>query len=291
MGLQTRNEMEVSVITDEIDNDLERAAAVMVECGVRVAELRQIWDKNIVDAPREYWERARDIFARQDIRVAGIASPFFKCDLPGDTSSAPAGRMHSAQVRGLDEQTQVLDRAIEAAHFFDTKLVRVFSFWRRGSLTQEVEDTIVDSFREPAATAAGAGIVLGIENEGACYIGTGEQLASVLKRIDSEAVRAIWDPGNALLDGDEPYPRGYNAVRDFIAHVHVKDYKMPAGQGSPQWAVVGEGDIDYTGQVRALKESGYDGYLSLETHYDGNGSKEAACRLCLERLIAIAGSA
>ncbi|MCW3058684.1 MAG: Sugar phosphate isomerase/epimerase [Capsulimonas sp.] len=282
--------MEVAVITDEIDSDPERAAAVMSDCGVRVAELRQIWDKNIVDAPVKYWRRAKDIFARQGITVAGIASPFYKCDLPGDPSHTPAGRLHNAEVRGLDGQADVLARAIEAAHFFDASLVRVFSFWRRGEMTPEVEDTIVDAFREPAATAASAGIVLGIENEGACYIGTGEQLGRVLRRIDSDSVKAIWDPGNAFLDGDEPYPRGYHAVSDLIAHVHVKDYRMAPGKKSPEWAVVGEGDIDYLGQLSALKKSGYAGYLSLETHYEGSWSKEAASRLCLEKLIDLVGN-
>jgi len=279
--------MEVSVITDEIDSDLERAVAVMSECGVRAAELRQIWDKNIVDAPRDYWERAREILARQNIKVVGIASPFYKCDLPG-VDGEPTGRMHNAEVRGMDEQAQVLDRAIEAAQFFDTNLVRVFTFWRRGKLTPDVEEAIVDAFRLPASIASSAGIVLGIENEGACYIGTGEQLRNIVRRISADSVRGIWDPGNALLDGEEPFPRGYNAARDVIAHVHVKDYTMSTG--SPRWAVVGEGDVDYRGQIDALRKTGYDGYLSLETHYDGDGSKADASRLCLQRLIDMAGN-
>ena len=283
--------MKVSVITDEIDCDLERAVAVMSDCGIRAAELRQIWDKNIVDAPREYWKRAKDILARQGMVVVGIASPFYKCDLPGDTAKVPPGRLHNAEVRGWDEQADVLGRAIDAAHFFDTNLVRVFSFWRRDGLTSEVEDAIVDAFREPSATATNAGIVLGIENEGACYLGTGKQLGRVLQKIGSDSVKAIWDPGNAFLDGDQPYPDGYNAVKKFIAHVHVKDYRMSAGQSPHEWAVVGEGDVDYPGQVGALKKAGYDGYLSLETHYDGLGSKEAASRLCLQKLINLVGRA
>jgi sugar phosphate isomerase/epimerase len=54
--------------------------------------------------------------------------------------------------------------------------------------------------------------------------------------------------------------------------------------------VVGEGEIDYRGQVRALRESGYTGYLSLETHYTGAGSKEASSRVCLEGLIKLVNS-
>ena len=104
--------MKVSVITDEIDADLERAAQVMAECGVRAAELRQLWDKNIVDAPTEYWQRAREILVRNDMHVVGIASPFFKCELPGDPADGPAGRLHNAQTRTIAEQPEVLERLL-----------------------------------------------------------------------------------------------------------------------------------------------------------------------------------
>ena len=292
--------MKLSVITDEIDADLETAVAVMSEFGIKAAELRQLWDKNIVDAPREYWERARDILVKNGMYVVGIASPFLKCDLPGDIGDEPGGRMHNAQVRGMDEQAGVLARAIDAAHYFDTNLVRVFSFWRRGPLTDAKLDIIVNAFRQPAAIAASKGIVLGIENEGACYIGTGEELARLLDRIASysttpspfqgegrggvSSVRAIWDPGNALLDGEVPYPHGYQSLRRHIQHVHIKDYTIRDGYRNPKWAIVGDGDVDYRGMISALASSGYDGYLSLETHYDGPGAPADASRECLTRL-------
>jgi sugar phosphate isomerase/epimerase len=282
--------MKVAVITDEIDADVERATAVMAEYGVHAAELRQIWDKNIVDAPREYWQRAKDILVARGMTVVGIASPFYKCALPGDPVEGPAGPMHSATARGLADQIEVLERSIEAARFFDTKLIRVFSFWRRQSLSPTIEEAIVDAFAEPAAIASEAGVVLGLENEHACYIGTGAQAGRVLGKIRSSSVRAIWDPGNAFCDGEQPFPHGYEGVRDFLVHVHVKDAAVGPGKSSPEWTVVGEGEIDYRGQVRALRESGYTGYLSLETHYTGAGSKEASSRVCLEGLIKLVNS-
>jgi sugar phosphate isomerase/epimerase len=93
------------------------------------------------------------------------------------------------------------------------------------------------------------------------------------------------------MDGEQPFPRGYEAVRDFIAHVHIKDAHVPEGSIKPEWAVVGEGAIDYVGQMRALRESGYDGYLSLETHYNGKETKEASSRACLEGLIKVVDAA
>jgi sugar phosphate isomerase/epimerase len=256
----------------------------MAEYGVRGAEVRTLWDKNIADAPREYWQRAKDLLDAKGMHVVGVASPFFKCDLPGQETEGPAGPLHSATARGLGDQIKLLEYCIEAARFFDTNLISVFSFWKHGALTPEIEEQIVDAFTEPAALAEQAGIILGLENEHACYLGTGAQVGRVLAEIASPAVRAIWDPGNALMDGELPFPNGYDAVKPFVTHVHVKDVVMKPGASQPEWTVVGGGQIDYRGQIAALRADGYPGYLSLETHWSGAGSKEASSRACLEAL-------
>ena len=284
--------MKLAVITDEIDADLGRALDVMAEYGVRGAELRQLWDKNISDAPQEYWQRAKRELDSRGMTVAGIASPFYKCALPGAEPDGPAGPLHGATARGLGDQISLLERCVEAAQFFDTKLIRTFSFWRNGLLTPAQEETIADAYAEPSEIAARAGIVLGIENEHDCCLATGAQTARVLEEIHSPAVQAIWDPGNAFMAGELPFPTGYEALKDFIVHVHIKDARVAPGALLPEWTVVGEGAIDYAGQLAALKQSGYDGWISLETHHRGHSTKEAASRASLEglqRLLAATG--
>ncbi len=277
--------MKLAVITDEIDADLGHALDVMAEYGVRGAELRQIWDKNIAEAPRDYWQRAKDELGARGMTVVGIASPFYKCALPGAEPDGPAGPLHSASARGLGDQIALLERCMEAARFFDTTLIRTFSFWKGGPLTPTQEEMIVDAYAEPAQMAERAGLTLVVENEHACCLATGAQTARVLEEIASPAVRAVWDPGNAFMAGELPFPRGYEAIKDFIAHVHVKDAAVPPGAPAPAWTVVGEGEIDWAGQLAALKRDGYAGWLSLETHYSGHATKEASSRACLEGLI------
>lgn len=276
--------MKLAVITDEIDADLGHALDVMAEYGVRGAELRQVWDKNIAEAPKDYWQRAKDLLDARGMTVVGIASPFYKCAPPGAETDGPLGPLHSASARGLGDQIALLERCFEAARFFDTTLVRTFSFWKQGPLTPAQEEMIVDAYAEPALMAERAGLTLVIENEHACCLATGSQTARVLAEIASPAVRAVWDPGNAFMAGELPFPTGYEAIKDFIAHVHVKDAAVPAGALAPAWAVVGEGEIDWAGQLAALKRDGYAGWLSLETHYSGHATREASSRACLEGL-------
>jgi sugar phosphate isomerase/epimerase len=193
--------------------------------------------------------------------------------------------MHLAKARGLSEQIEMLRRCCGLAHQFGTDKIRVFTFWRHEELTPALEERIVDAFAEPVRVAEEEGVTLVLENEHACYIGTGAEAARILSAVASPRLRACWDPGNALFAGEEPYPSGYEAVRPFVAHVHIKDAVREADGKTLRWCVVGDGVIDYDGQFDALRRDGYDGYLSLETHYiPAGGRPEDGSRPCLAAL-------
>jgi len=273
--------MELSIITDEISMDFGHALDVMLEHGVKSAELRSLWGANIVDLPDEEIGRAKSALDSREMTVSCIASPLFKCELQ-ESGGGSTGRTHQAQERGLQEQMAVLDRCIHLASVFDTQFIRVFSFWRRGALTENIEAEIVRAFEEPAVRAEKANVILGLENEHACYLGTGEEIGRVIRAVNSPALRAVWDPGNAFCAHEVPYPDGYEAVKDFIVHVHVKDVVWE--DDKPKFVCIGDGDIDYVGQFRALEADGYEGYLSLETHYKPGGAAEEGSRQCLASL-------
>ena len=273
--------MKLSVITDEISQDVEHAVRVMGEYGVRGAELRGVWNVNIADIDDATARRAKKLLDANGIQVSSIASPFYKCDLYEEGAEVK-GPMHLATPRDLSEQMDMLHRCMDLAHFFETPIIRVFSFWKRGELTPEIEKRIVDSFAEPVKVAERKGVVLALENEHSCYLGTGAEVARVARAVGSPHLRLCWDPGNALCAGETPYPDGYNAVRDLVVHVHVKDGVLE--DGTVRFVVVGVGAIDYAGQFEALRQDGYTGWISLETHARIDGDSERASRLCLQAL-------
>jgi sugar phosphate isomerase/epimerase len=256
--------VKLSVITDEISLDLAHALDVMREFGVHGAELRGIWDANVADLPAEKVKEAKALLDNNGFTVSAIASPFFKCNLT-DNEAGETGSTHLAATRSLGDQIALLERCIELAVTFDTRIIRVFAFWKRGLLTQEIEDRIVEAFAEPVKMAEDRGMILALENEHDCYLGGAVETARVLSRVNSPALKAVWDPGNAFFTGENAFPTGYEAIRYYIAHVHVKDaLRRPDGQD--EFVVVGDGVIDYRAQFAALKSDGYRGYLSLETH-------------------------
>ena len=72
-------------------------------------------------------------------------------------------------------------------------------------------------------------------------------------------------------------------LRQRIVHVHAKDCLLEGQR--PIWCELGEGSVDWKGQIRALAMDGYQGWISLETHWPGpGGDKHAASVICGQNL-------
>lgn len=280
--------MKLSVITDEISTDFAHALDVMREYNVHGAELRGMWNKNLVDLDNDEIDRALAILRDKGAVTSCIASPLYKCDLNADVS-VESGNTHQARERVHAEQLALLERCIRLADKFDTRLVRVFSFWKKGELTPEIEEQIAEELTQATEIAEREGITLVLENEHACYLGSGVETARMLRRINSPSLRAIWDPGNAYCTGEVPFPDGYEALKEFIAHVHLKD-AIGSNEKTYSFVSIGDGRIDYAGQFSALKNDGYTGWLSLETHFSPNGNSESGSTRCLAVLNSMLGN-
>jgi L-ribulose-5-phosphate 3-epimerase len=95
----------------------------------------------------------------------------------------------------------------------------------------------------------------------------------------------VWDPANAYISGEIPFPGGYKLLPPArIGHVHAKDCKLDGHK--PLWGPLGEQDIDWRGQIAALERDGYKGYINLETHWAGpNGDKLLGSIVCGRNLM------
>jgi sugar phosphate isomerase/epimerase len=265
----------LGVITDEISEDFEHALAVCDELQIRDIELRSIWGKSIVDHDEADVRKIEQAILKGSFRVSSIASPFLKCHL--NDESAATGNTHSASEKSKEEHWGILDRSLELARQFDAPIVRTFSFWRVEDPVA-VRDEILDILKVATEHVSAAGKLLGLENEYACNVATGEESRWMLDRIPNRALGMIWDPGNEAALGSNPFPAGYEQVRNRIHHVHLKD--PVAIEFSPKFTRMGDGAIDYVGQFAALARDGYEGVMSLETHYKIDGEAEPGTRAC-----------
>ena len=254
--------MRLSVITDEIDPSLDRALDVCEELGIDAVELRLARPgcRSSTSAPTTFEASGRSSTGA-DSTSAAIASPFMKCG------------------RG-EQQDAVLSATLQAAEMLGAPIVRAFAYWREADARAALPDA-GRALHAAAERAHAAGVTLALENEHECNVATSAEAWAALEAAASPHLRLIWDPGNAAMLDPSAFTGlgGLEDIRERVAHVHVKDVTA-----SQEWTRIGDGIVDFAALLRYLDETGYDGYLSFETHYQRDGSGELATRDCVAAL-------
>ncbi len=109
---------------------------------------------------------------------------------------------------------------------------------------------------------------------------TAIRLKGFLDSLGSKGVAVNFDPANfVMVTGDDPV-KGVYTLKDYIVHTHAKDgIKLydtdPENIYNPSKGVIitdpafeekplGEGDVELKGWINALRDIGYDGYLTIE---------------------------
>lgn len=270
----------IAAITDEFSPDLATALDAMSKIGMRGAELRVVGGKNIMDLSEDELKAAKDLLDSRGFETISIASPLLKCVLP-DAPEVDTRFQQDvfASKHTFGDQPRLTESAFRIAKFFGAKIIRVFSYWR----TVEPDrcfDAIVHAIESMADGARRENLIIGIENEHACNIATALEAGRLLRAVCDESVQLVWDPANAYVSGEDPFPHGYGLLpKERIIHVHAKDCRMDGHK--PEWGPLGTRHVDWKGQIGALLNDGYKGWLSLETHWPGpNGDKLEGSTIC-----------
>jgi sugar phosphate isomerase/epimerase len=120
---------------------------------------------------------------------------------------------------------------------------------------------MLDTLAQAGRLAAASGITLAFE--------TGQETAQLLRQTLDELnmpnIKVNFDPANMLLyDMGDPI-RAVEILAPDIYSVHVKDARRPGVAG--QWGEevpLGEGEVNISEFIRALKQNGYRGPLVVE---------------------------
>jgi L-ribulose-5-phosphate 3-epimerase len=273
--------LRIAAITDEFSpTDLGVALDAMAAIGMTGAELRVVFGKNIMDLTEEELTRAKAMLDAKGFTVIAIASPILKCTLPNapEVDTRFQQDMFNAKYT-IDDQAALAQHAFKIAKFLGAKVIRVFSYWRTVA-PEQCFDAVIAALKELADRAAEHDLIIGLENEHACNIATAAEAAQALRALPHPNLMLVWDPANALVSGETPFPAGYDLLpKDRVIHVHAKDCHMDGHK--PVWGPVGTRDVDWKGQVAGLWNDGYRGWLSLETHWAGpGGDKFAGSTIC-----------
>lgn len=255
----------LGVISDEVSQDPERAIALVRQFHLNWVELREVWGKHVIFLDANERRELRNMLGRYGVMVSNIASPTFKSTFP---DSSPIKREGTGHVMELD-QWEVLERAVDTAHFFNVPHIRAFTFWRvADDERKRLMPEIVNILKKAVGYAQKRGIMIVVENEYSTNVATGAEAGEFIANFDTPYIGVLWDPGNAFMAGEHTWEEGYRKIpKGRIHHIHLKDVKVDPKTGRRHWVAVGDGLIGYVGQFRALVKDHYLGTLSIETHY------------------------
>ena len=157
-----------------------------------------------------------------------------------------------------DEEIEKICREIDVAGRMGFKFVRVF-----GNNIKEEYDAVLKkvlrALKKLCDYAKDKGVTVLLETHGDFNDeATVNPVIEAMK--DYENFALIWDIMHTDGKYKENWVQFYNAEKQFIKHVHVKDHNR-----SP-WKLVniGDGDIPVADICNHLENDGYDGYFSLE---------------------------
>lgn len=258
-------------IADEAGASIERQIEAHRELGWRYIEIRNVDEKNLIDVDEAKFNQIAEKLDEAGIRVCCLASQIanWARKISGDFT--------------LD--VEELKRAIPRMHRLGTKYIRIMSYpndnWSKSDWRKEA----VKRLKKLARIAEDGQVILIHENcEG--WGGQGpEEALDIIKAVNSPNLRFLLDTGNKPHGSGSPWDI-CQKVRDYILHVHIKEYK---GKEADQFVFPGEGDCQVEKIIEDLLSSGYKGGFSIEPHMASVihlGKKaedsEAAYRLYLE---------
>ncbi|AAK43130.1 sugar phosphate isomerase/epimerase family protein [Saccharolobus solfataricus] len=259
----------LGIISDEISQDFEHAVKVIKELGASYVEVRNLWNKNVTQLLDSEFSEMKRVVEKYGLIISNLDSPSFKIYIDDE--------------KGYKEHLQILRKVIELSKKLDIAYTRIFTFWYQGELRYYI-DKLAERFNSAIDIAQSEGVILVIENEYSCFVGTGKELRTFLDKIRTKWVKVLWDPGNAFFARETPYPDGYELIKGDIMHLHIKDAMVKDGHFI--WMPVGKGMINYKEQFRALRGSAH--VISLETHYRNSANDpEASTRESFNGIIKI----
>jgi len=246
-------EEKISIVTDEISQDLAVCREFLDAGGLTAIELRCVGGLRVPDLARDDLATLRAWIRDGVSRVIGISPGLFKCDLDDrDTSTR--------------HQTEVLPRAIDLAKDLDAECLVAFTFENLSS--RPISGFALERLWSAAEICAAAAVPLLIENEPGFLASTGAEVKALLDAVGHDNLYVNWDPANAGDLAAGALEDGLRAVFPRVRHVHVKNGVSSPGERFPKYGPLATGDIDWPAHLTLLDDLGYQGYLGIETHFE-----------------------
>lgn len=195
---------------------------------------------------------------------------------------------------GNPERIEKTRRIMEASRIFNTHVLTTHIGVVPSDRNSKLYAEVVETLQTVGALAADNGMVLAIE--------TGpespEQLNQFLLDVDHKNIGVNMDPANLVMVQNADPAAAVRLLGKYIVHTHAKDgihfqdcdpkrvYDAFAEGGFDQLVAetgelfreveLGKGQVDWNEYLKALREVGYDGFLTIEREVGNHPEKDIA---------------
>lgn len=237
----------LSAFADEIDNDLGIQMDMLEKYGIRYIEMRGVNGKNVSELTLDEVQEIKKQLDARGLKISAIGSPIGKIKITDD----------------FTPHLRLFKHILKIAKVLDTKYIRMFSFFiPEGEDPAKYRDEVMRRWREFIKVGAGSGLILLHENEKEIYGDTPERCLDLLKTMNCNYLKAIFDPANFIQCDVETYPYAFELLKNEVVYIHVKDALTSDHSVVPS----GYGDGRVREILTALAQCDYEGFLSLEPH-------------------------
>ena len=236
--------VKLSGFADEIDDNFENQLLGLKENGIEYIEVRGVNGKNISVLDRSELEDAKILLDKHKIGVSAIGSPIGKIKITDD----------------FDAHLKIFDNIIKSALLFETKRVRIFSFFIPNGDYANHRNEVMRRLEVLLNNAQKNNLILCHENEREIY-GESPELCLDIMQYFKGAIKFVFDPANFVVGGFAPYPDAYDLLSGHIDYMHIKDANetgiVPAG--------FGKGGLREILSDLIINKN-FNGFLSIEPH-------------------------
>ena len=238
--------IKLSAFADEYADSFEEQLQALNGFGIEHIEIRHVDKKNISILSTEEVKTAKKMLDEYGIRASAIGSPLGKIRLDED----------------MDAHMETAKRVFESANLLGAKYIRMFSFYAPdGKDITTMKGQVTEALEKMLLLARSHGVTLCHENEAKIYGDIPARCRELLEHFGGE-LKCVFDMGNFVLEGVDPFPSAYELLKPYIAYFHIKD-SLAAGAIVPPGK--GEAKIKeiLSAHMQSAKE---DFFVSLEPH-------------------------
>jgi sugar phosphate isomerase/epimerase len=214
-----------------------------------------------------------------------------------DISSYTVGaNFIQATEEAYEAEIQRLLKEVDIGHRLGASLMR------HDAASRPREEATIENFEKDLPKVAGAcrriadhagqyGITTSVENHG-FHVQHSDRVQRLIQAVDRPNYKTTIDVGNFLCVDENPVAAVKKNI-SLASMIHLKDFYIRPGHEDPgegwfrtgggnylRGAFVGHGDLDMRRILKAIKDGGYDGYLSVE--FEGMEDCRLASRIGME---------